>query len=271
MGVPGWLLNIVMGFLKERAMVIKFKGETSETQQLPGGGPQGTLLGLLLFLILINLCGLEAEPNQIGHTITNPKKKFAHPTLHTKYIDDLLIAEALNLKETLINNPIRPLPDPYHARLGLKLDPQKSRVYSGINGIIEYAENNEMRINYSKTKFMVFNPTLNHDFIPEFNQGSLQIETMEEMKLLGLIVSNDLTWKRNTEYLTKKAYQKLWSIKRLIKHGASIDDIVDIYEKQVRSVLEFGVPVWNSGITKEESLEIERVQNSFLHIVLQNL
>ena len=117
---------------------------------------------------------------------------------------------------------------------------------------------------------MVFNPTLNHDFIPEFNQGSLHIETMEEMKLLGLIVSNDLTWKRNTEYLTKKAYQKLWSIKRLIKHGASLDDIIDIYEKQVRSVLEFGVPVWNSGITKEEALEIERVQKSFLHIALGN-
>ena len=55
MGVPGWLLNLVMGFLTERVMVVRYKGETSETKQLPGGGPQGTLLGLLLYLILINL------------------------------------------------------------------------------------------------------------------------------------------------------------------------------------------------------------------------
>ena len=38
--------------------------------------------------------------------------------------------------------------------------------------------------------------------------------------------------------------------------------------KQVRSVLEFGVPVWNVGLTQEEVLTIERVQKSFLHIAL---
>ena len=55
MGVPGWLLKIVMGFLAERCMVLRFRGETSSAKSLPGGGPQGTLLGILLFLILMNL------------------------------------------------------------------------------------------------------------------------------------------------------------------------------------------------------------------------
>ena len=57
MGVPGWLLYIVMGFLSDREMVVNFKGETSSKKPLPGGGPQGTLLGLLLFLVLVNFCG----------------------------------------------------------------------------------------------------------------------------------------------------------------------------------------------------------------------
>ena len=56
MGVPGWLLNIVCGFLMNRSMVVSYKGKTSKSQQMPGGGPQGTLLGLLLFLVLINSC-----------------------------------------------------------------------------------------------------------------------------------------------------------------------------------------------------------------------
>ena len=50
--------------------------------------------------------------------------------------------------------------------------------------------------------------------------------------------------------------------------GASWDDLKDVYEKQVRSVLEFGVPVWNSSITKQEVVDIERVQKAFLRIVL---
>ena len=62
----------------------------------------------------------------------------------------------------------------------------------------------------------------------------------------------------------------MWMIKRLKAHGASIDDLITVYTKQIRCVLEFGVPVWNSSITKDESLDIERVQKAFLHIALQD-
>ena len=117
--LAGLLLNIVMGFLSDREMVVRLKGETSSTQSLPGGGPQGTLLGLLLFLILINLCSYDDHQN-IGQTITNPKKKFTPSNFHAKYVDDLTIGEALNLKTSLVPNPNRELPDPYHARLGQK-------------------------------------------------------------------------------------------------------------------------------------------------------
>ena len=47
-----------------------------------------------------------------------------------------------------------------------------------------------------------------------------------------------------------------------------MDDLIDIYIKQVRSVIEFGVPVWNPGLTKDEMMDIERVQKAFLHIAL---
>ena len=40
MGVPAWLLKIVMAFLKERIMVVRYKGATSSQKSLPGGGPQ---------------------------------------------------------------------------------------------------------------------------------------------------------------------------------------------------------------------------------------
>ena len=61
LGVPGWLLQIVIGFLENRKMEVHFKNETSETKDLPGGGPQGTILGMFLFLILINAAGLKEK------------------------------------------------------------------------------------------------------------------------------------------------------------------------------------------------------------------
>ena len=71
MGVPGWLLRIVIGFLTEREMVLRYKGGCSGKKPLPGGGPQGTRLGLFLFLILINAAGYKYKDleHNIGEKI----------------------------------------------------------------------------------------------------------------------------------------------------------------------------------------------------------
>ena len=242
MGVPGWLLNIVMGFLSDRVMLVRFKGETTGRKPLPGEGPQGTLLGLLLFLIMINDCGFEENQGNIGDAITKRKKKFNSPTLHTKYVDDLTLLEAMNLKEVLVPNQDRPLPDPYHARLGLKLDEHKSKVYDQIRNTEAYATENDMKLNVAKCKFMLFNPTHNYDFIPQLQIQGIDIETMEELKLLGLVLTNYLKWHANTEAMVKKAYSRLWMIRRLKKHGANLIDLKEIFLRQIRSILKCGVP-----------------------------
>ena len=88
------------------------------------------------------------------------------------------------------------------------------------------------------------------------------------MRLLGMVIQNNLKWKANTNSMVKRAYKKLWMISRLKKHGANLNDLKEVYTKQVRSILEFGVPVWNSSLTNEESADIERVQKAFLHLAL---
>jgi hypothetical protein len=50
--------------------------------------------------------------------------------------------------------------------------------------------------------------------------------------------------------------------------GADEDDLLDIYMKQIRSVLELAVPAWHGPITQAERNEIERVQKAAHHIVL---
>ena len=88
------------------------------------------------------------------------------------------------------------------------------------------------------------------------------------MKLLGIHLRSDLKWGDNTSAITKRAYARLWAIKRLKSIGAKPEDLKDVFIKQVRSALEFGVPVWNSNLTQHEVHNIERVQKAFLHVVL---
>ena len=91
---------------------------------------------------------------------------------------------------------------------------------------------------------------------------------IEKAKLLGLVISSDMSWSSNTEYMVGRANHKLWILRRLKRLGATPDDLLDIYIKQVRSILEYAVPVWHPSITGEQRLEIERVQKSAFHIIL---
>ena len=88
------------------------------------------------------------------------------------------------------------------------------------------------------------------------------------MKLLGVIVTSDLKWHKNTKHIVNKAFGKLWMLRRLKTMGASRKTLIDVYSKHVRSVVEFAAVVWTSGLTKDEITQIERVQKCAFAIVL---
>ena len=119
MGVPGWLLKIVIGFLTDRVMILRYKGGCSDRKALPGGGPQGTRLGLFLFLILINAAGYQHLERNIGLLITQGlNKRTPIPRIHMKYVDDMTQAEAINLRDCLISNPNPNPPNHLHIMTG---------------------------------------------------------------------------------------------------------------------------------------------------------
>ena len=91
-------MRIVIGFLTERKMIVRYKGKQSQVKSLPGGGPRGTLLGLLLFIILINDLGFEGQVNNTGEIITCRRNLKKVNEIHLKYVDDLTMAESINLK-----------------------------------------------------------------------------------------------------------------------------------------------------------------------------
>ena len=77
-------------------MKVKYKGKFSKLFPLPGGGPQDTLLGLFLFLVLINDAGFSHQVNNVGDLITKKKVKEMN-LIHLKYVDDLSMAEYVML------------------------------------------------------------------------------------------------------------------------------------------------------------------------------
>ena len=251
MGVPGWLLRLVVAFLQNRKMKVKYRGKYSKLFSLPGGGPQGSLLGLFLFLILINDAGFMGQENNVGDIITRKKTISELNVIHMKYVDDLAMAEAINMNTQLKHAPVetRQLPDTYRNRTGHTLNNEESQVLKQLKDIQKYAEINKMKLNTQKTKLMLFNPCRKKDFMPEFRIEETRIDLIEQTKLLGIVLSSDLSWTANTEYIVTRCQSKTWMLRRLKKLGANQEDLLEVYKKQIRSLAEFGVPVWNSALT----------------------
>ena len=188
MGVPGWLLRIVIGFLTNRELIVRYKGGTSDRKMLPGGGPQGTRLGLFLFLILINAAGYEHLQENIGEHMTQKKnKRTVIPNIHMKFVDDMTLAEAMNLKECLVPNPDPNPPQPlaYHDRTEHLLAADKCKMQEQLDKMVLYCNENDMKINTDKTKVVLFNTARKYDFMPKFSiENNTWLEVVEELSYL---------------------------------------------------------------------------------------
>ena len=126
-----------------------------------------------------------------------------------------------------------------------------------------------MRINDSKSKVMIFNKSKKYDFPPEFSfQNGKILECLEETKLLGILLNSSLRWNSNTAAIYTKAMSKMWLLRRLRKLNFEHELIFDYYAKEIRPLAEHGVVIWNSGLTKVQRSDLEKIQKVALKIIL---
>ena len=50
----------------------------------------------------------------------------------------------------------------------------------------------------------------------------------------------------------------------------NIHQMFDVYTKEIRSILEMAVPVWHSGLSNQQTADIESIQKVAMRIILQN-
>ena len=202
---------------------------------------------------------------KLGETIA--KRKPIKKT-QEKYIDDMTQAVSidLRLKATIDFNPTHPLQ--YHERTGHVLPVEDNVLQLELERLMKYAEEHEMLLNESKTKVMIFNNATRIDIMPKLSPNNENIiEVVEEMKLLDIIINNNLSWKSNTDNLTKKGWARMWWLRRLKSLGASDSQLMTVYIQQIRSVMEMACPVWHPGLTVHEARSIERIQKTALAII----
>lgn len=281
LNVPTCALKLVMSYLSDRKMCVRYNGATSRDEEIPGGGPQGGLLTVIFFNLQVNLAGAKCsirpslpplvqgpEPNP-QHEGPLPPCHKAGATLKKKYVDDLSLLEAIDLRDKLVRVPTMIGPPNIHEQSGYHLPPQHSVLQHQLQDLLNFTEENKMKINVKKTKILPFNLSKKFDFLPLISFPNQQpLEVIYQTRLLGVILSSDLSWTPHIQDLTARTTKKLWILIRFKSLGGTREQLLTVYQLRVRSVLEFAAPVFHSGLSKAQSKSLEMVQKKAFAIIL---
>lgn len=226
-GVSGASLRWFRTYLTNRRQTVKL-GETVSNELYNGlGVPQGSILGPLLFILYIN-----DLPSYLIYCIA---KLFA---------DDTLIY--------IISD---------------SLDEAMGRMNYDLNTMYNKLCQNKLKLNVSKTKVMVItNRTIDRSNVDIFMNGT-RLDIESEMKYLGIIIDDKLTFGRNISYVCKKVGQRVNVLNRL-RNELDVGQKLTLY----RSIIE---PHFNycpsilflSNVTDLNRLQV--LQNKCLRQILR--
>ena len=136
---------------------------------------------------------------------------------------------------------------------------------SALVQVTDWSRVNNLGINGTKTKDVLISFGIPPQ-IETLELNGIDIERVHSCKLLGLIISDNLTWDANTENINKKA-----GLRCLKRAGLNINELLKVYLAIIRSVCEYACPVWATSLKKSESKILESIQKRALRIMLPNV
>ena len=159
LGITGKVGIWIREFLTGRVQQVAVNGVLSNPAQVLSGIPQGTVLGPILFIIMID----DLDCNLIH-------------SLASKYADDTRVTASISKPEDTI-------------QFQNELD----------NKVYPWAPANKMSLNGDKFEHLHVGNNLNQTKSSYKDPSGNIIEEKEHIKDLGVIISNDLTWSKQTE------------------------------------------------------------------------
>ena len=103
--------------------------------------------------------------------------------------------------------------------------------------------------------------------VPNLDIDHNLIERVSGFKLLGVHISNNLSWNLHVDYICAKVNTPLHYLKRLKRAGLPADRLAHWYITVIRPVLEYCAIVWHRGLSKYQTESIEAIQRRALRIV----
>ena len=224
-------LQWVTSYLTDRKQKVRTDTDSS-WENIQNGVPQGSILGPLLFTVLVS---------DVSENITTGK--------HHTYADDLQLfltfkpAEAVNAFKT--TNTV-------------------------LSNIANYSNNNFLKLNTDKTKYITLGSQHNlknlaEQALPPLKLNGDILEKKDSVKNLGVIFDENMFWTNHINATVSKAYGRLKTAYKFRKF-LSLESRFNVVETYILSLFNY-CDVLFQNMSGRLSNKIQRVQNSCMRYV----
>ena len=118
-----------------------------------------------------------------------------------------------------------------------------------------------MTISFKKTK-----PQLDH-----ITHEGVPLESVDHFKLLGIWVSNNMTWKYHVEHIYATASPRPYYLKQLRQCGVALEDQLMFYKSVIVPITEYACPAWHTSLTKHDTDTLENIQKRAMSVIFPGL
>ena len=179
LGLPEFIVSWVGAFLHGRQQRVRVEQSVSDWLPVNGGVPQGTRVGPIVFLFMVN-------------DLLEGRRR-------VKFVDDTASWECCHVTG------------------------RDSSLQDVANDSAEWSKSNKMQLNVGKTKEMIVTFSQKHPGadIPPLEIEGRELERISCAKVLGVTISNDLSWAAHVDYICPNANRRLYFVCMLRRAGAS--------------------------------------------------
>ena len=252
MGVRPSIVSVLIEFLQDRQMSVKFNDQESSLFPLVGGGPQGSWSGQASYII-------SSDDNA---DCVSEEDRF-------KYCDDLSILELVMLANALIEYNFL---EHVASDVGMDqryLPAQGLETQLNLDKIALWTKDNLMRLKESKTNYIIFTRSW-QEFETRLTVNNKLIKRQEYVQLLGVWLQQDGRWGKQVKELCKKAYRRMSLLTKLRYAGVERKELVHNYKQFIRTALEYCSVAMHSSLTEVQSSSLEHCQAVALRVILQD-
>ena len=208
-GMSDNALQLFQSYLTSRQQCVIVGTKTSSLSTLKFGDPQGSVLGPILFSLYINDLPLYME------------------ALCELFADDTSLHNHHKSLDTLMNS-----------------------LQHSVDNLINWTEMNHMALHPDKTKFMlVTTRQKRQNLLPNLPPLTIKsgiIQEVQNYKVLGITIDNNLSWTPHINALCKKISIKVFQLSRL-NHFVNFRVRKLFFTSHIQSLIDYGSTLWDSA------------------------